>query len=165
MFLLFRLSSVLSLFLKNVFLFISRFHFNPHMQKMGPRRPKHYIFGDHFYSKKLESSSSMYSSILMLESIWHHFTWSGSNSQDILNGSPETQALYFWRPFFLKKARKLRFHVFLHFNARKHMIFYLKGIEFTRNCKWDPGYPSTIFLPTIFTQKSQKAQVPCIPPF
>ena len=46
------------------------------MHKMGPRGPKHYIFGDHFYSKN---------------------------------------------------AKKLRFHVFLHSNARKHMIlsFYL----------------------------------------
>ena len=35
--------------------------------------------------------------------------------------------------FYSKNARKLRFHVFLHFNARKYMIssFYLKWIEFT----------------------------------
>ena len=45
--------------------------FNPHMHKMGPWVPKHYIFADHFYSKN---------------------------------------------------ATKLRFHVFLHFNSRKHMI-------------------------------------------
>ena len=32
-----------------------------------------------------ESSGSMYSSILMLENIYHHFTWSGSNSQEIVN--------------------------------------------------------------------------------
>ena len=44
---------------------------NPHMHKMGPRGPKHYIFGDQFYSKN---------------------------------------------------ARMLRFHEFLHFYARKHMI-------------------------------------------
>ena len=41
---------------------------------------------------------------------------------------------------YLKKARKRRFHVLLHFNARKHMIppFYLKWIEFTRNCEFIP---------------------------
>ena len=57
---------------------------NPHMHKIGAQGPKHYIFGDQFYSKN---------------------------------------------------ARKLRFHVFLHFNARKHMIssFYLKWTEFARN--------------------------------
>ena len=62
---------------------------NPHMHKMGSRGPKHFIFGDHFYSKN---------------------------------------------------ARKLRFHVFLHFNARKHIIslFYLKWTEFTRNCEFVP---------------------------
>ena len=60
----------------------------PHMHKMGPRRPKRYIFGDHFYSKK---------------------------------------------------AKKVRFHVFFHFNAGKHKSsFYLKGIEFTRNCEFMP---------------------------
>ena len=33
-----------------------------------------------------KSSGSMYSSILMLENIWcHYFTWSGSNSQEIVN--------------------------------------------------------------------------------
>ena len=63
--------------------------FNPHMHKMVPQGPKHYIFGHHFCSKN---------------------------------------------------ARKLRFHVFLHFNARKHMIlsFYRKCTEFTRNCEFVP---------------------------
>ena len=51
---------------------------------LGPQRPKHYIFADHFY---------------------------------------------------LKKAKRPRFHVFLLFDARKYMIssFYLKWTEFTRN--------------------------------
>ena len=63
--------------------------FNPHMHKMGPREPKHYIFGNQFYSKN---------------------------------------------------ARKLRFHVFLYFNARKHMIspFYLKCTVFARNYEFVP---------------------------
>ena len=35
------------------------------------------------------SSDSMYSSFFILENIWHHrFTWSGLNSQDILNFVP-----------------------------------------------------------------------------
>ena len=47
------------------------------MHKMGPQGPKHYIFGDQFYSKN---------------------------------------------------AKKIIFHVFLHFNAKKQMIslFYLE---------------------------------------
>ena len=54
--------------------------------KWVPQGSKHYIFGDHFTQKMPESSGSMYSSILMLENIWyHHFTWSGSNSQEIVN--------------------------------------------------------------------------------
>ena len=62
------------------------FSVNPHIYKMGPRGPKHFIFGDHFYSKN---------------------------------------------------ARKLRFHVFLHFNARKHIsLFYLKWTESTGNCEF-----------------------------
>ena len=29
---------------------------NPHMHKMGPRGPKHCIFGDQFYSKKCQNA-------------------------------------------------------------------------------------------------------------
>ena len=29
---------------------------NPHMHKIGPRRPKHYIFGNQFYSKKCQEA-------------------------------------------------------------------------------------------------------------
>ena len=63
--------------------------FNPHVHKMGPRRSKHYIFGDHFYSKN---------------------------------------------------SRKLRLHLFLHFNAKNNTIssFYLKWIEFRRSCEFVP---------------------------
>ena len=69
------------------------FSLNPHMHKLGPRGPTHYIFGDWFYSKN---------------------------------------------------ARKLRFHVFLYFYARKHMIssFYPKWTEFTRNCAFHSKYGS-----------------------
>ena len=40
--------------------------------------------------------------------------------------------------FYLNNARKFRFYVFLLFHVRKHMIssFYLKCIEFTRNCEF-----------------------------
>ena len=49
---------------------------NPHMHNVRNIQTthKHYVFGDHFYSKKPESSGSTYSSILMLENIYHHFT-------------------------------------------------------------------------------------------
>ena len=59
---------------------------NPHMNKMGPWGPKHYIFGDHFCSKNTRKLRFMYSSILLLGNIWYyHFTWSGPNSQEIVN--------------------------------------------------------------------------------
>ena len=50
---------------------------------------------------------------------------------------PEDPSTIFLGTIFTQKnPRKLKFHVFFHFNARKHMIssFYLKWIEFTRNC-------------------------------
>ena len=56
---------------------------------------------------------------------------------------PGTQVVYiFGDHFCLKSATMLRFHVFLHFNARKHMtsLFFLKWTEFTRNCEFVPIY-------------------------
>ena len=46
--------------------------------------------------------------------------------------------------FYSKNARKLRFHVFLLFDARNYMIssFYLKWTEFTRNCEFFSNYGS-----------------------
>ena len=46
--------------------------------------------------------------------------------------------------FYSKNARKLRFHVLLHFYARKHMIwsFYTKWTKFTRNCEFHSKYES-----------------------
>ena len=40
--------------------------------------------------------------------------------------------------FYLKNSRKLRFHVFFRFHARKHVIssFYWKWTEFTRHCEF-----------------------------
>ena len=63
---------------------------------LHPQVPKHYIFGDHFYSKN---------------------------------------------------SIKLKFHAFLLFHAKKHMIssFYLKWTKFTRNCEFSfiCGSPGT----------------------
>ena len=60
-----------------------------HCQKslvLGPQGSKHYIFGNHFYSKMPKSSNPIYSSFFMLENIWyHHFTRSGPNSQEIVS--------------------------------------------------------------------------------
>ena len=49
-------------------------------------------------------------------------------------GSPEPKHFIFGDHSLSKIARHLSFHVFLHFNARKHIIslFYLKWTEFTR---------------------------------
>ena len=58
---------------------------------MDPRGPKHYIFGDHFYSKnarmlRFHVFHKCIPYILMPENIWsHHFTWNGPNSQEIVN--------------------------------------------------------------------------------
>ena len=55
---------------------------------------RHWVHGDpstiflatSFTWKMLESSDSMYSSIFMLENTWYYnFTWSGPNSQEIVN--------------------------------------------------------------------------------
>ena len=54
---------------------------------LGPQKPKQYIFGDQFYLPK--SSDSMYSSYFKLENMWNHlYTWSGLNSQEIINFVP-----------------------------------------------------------------------------
>ena len=53
---------------------------------MGHQDPTAIFLATNFTQKMPESSGSMYSSILMLENIWyHHFTWSGPNSQEIVN--------------------------------------------------------------------------------
>ena len=60
--------------------------FNPHTPKMDPWGPKHYIFGNHFSSKNARKLRFLYSSILLLRTIWYfHFTWSGPNSQETVN--------------------------------------------------------------------------------
>ena len=69
-----------------------------------------------------------------------------SNPEDIFNphmhkiGLRGPKHYIFGKHFCLKSARKLRFYVFLHFNARKHMIlsFYLLWTKFTRNCEFTP---------------------------
>ena len=53
-------------------------------------------------------------------------------------GPPESKHYIFGDHFYSKNARKLKFHVFFLFYARKHMIslFYLKWTKFTRNCEF-----------------------------
>ena len=54
--------------------------------KWFPRDPSTIFLVTTFTQKMSESSDSMYSSILILENIWyHHFTYSGPNSQEIVN--------------------------------------------------------------------------------
>ena len=54
-----------------------------------PGDPRTIFLVTSFTRKMPESSDSMYSSIFMLENIWyHHFTWSGPNSQEIVNFIP-----------------------------------------------------------------------------
>ena len=61
--------------------------FNPHMHKLGPGVPRTIFLVTSFTGKMPESSYSMYSSIFMLENIYH-FTRSGPNSQEIVNFIP-----------------------------------------------------------------------------
>ena len=54
--------------------------------KWVPGDPSTIFLAIIFIQQMPESSGSMYSSILMLENmLYHHFTWSGSNSQEIVN--------------------------------------------------------------------------------
>ena len=84
-----------------------------------------------------ESSGSMYSSILMLENIWYyHFTWSGSNSQEIVNLFPFDSGpwgptigtkfiiSYEFSPFQVKWWR----HLFCKMTYEEYMAFELLGI-------------------------------------
>ena len=53
---------------------------------LGSRGPKQYIFGDHFYLKNAKNLRFPDYFYFMLENIWHHhFTWSVTNSQEIVN--------------------------------------------------------------------------------
>ena len=64
-----------------------------------------------------------------------------SHCRNSLASGPQRPKQYLFGDYFYSKnARKLRFHVFLLFEARKNMMpsFYLKWTEFTRN-----GSPGT----------------------
>ena len=65
---------------------------NSHCQSslvLGPQGPKHYIFGDHFYSKKARKLKFHVLLLFYARNVWyHHFTWSGPNSQDIASFFP-----------------------------------------------------------------------------
>ena len=72
------------------------------------------------------------------------------------------QHYIFGNHFYSKNARKLRFHVFLHFNARKHMtlLFYLKWTKLTRNVNlfqynsgpWGPAIETKFTISCEFCQ-------------
>ena len=120
---------------------------NPHIHKMGPRGSKHYIFGDHFcWNETAVSVARRYSVKKVLLEIPQNLKEKTCGRVSLLTlltlicikwvpADPSTHI--FGDQFYSKNARKLKFHVFLHFNAREHMIlsFYLKWIEFTRNCE------------------------------
>ena len=55
--------------IQNISLTLKTFLTNPHMHKMGPCGPKHYIFAAAFAQKMPESSGFIYSSILLLGNI------------------------------------------------------------------------------------------------
>ena len=59
-------------------------------------------------------------------------------------GLQRTKHYIFGNQSYSKNARKLRFHVFILFDARKYMIssFYLKWTKFTRNCELFSNYGS-----------------------
>ena len=60
---------------------LAKWIINPHMPKMVLRGSKHVLT-----QNMPESSGSMHFSFLMLENIWYDdFTWSESNSQEIVN--------------------------------------------------------------------------------
>ena len=62
-------------------------------------------------------------------------------------GPQKPKQYIFGDQFYLKNAKKLRFHVFLLFHVRKHVTssLYLKWTKFTRNCQFcsNCGSPGT----------------------
>ena len=56
---------------------------------LGLRDPSSIFLATTFTRKMSRSSDFMYFPYIILENIWyHHFTWSGSNSQEIVNFVP-----------------------------------------------------------------------------
>ena len=102
-----------------------------------------------------ECSDSMNSSILMPENIWYHyFTWSGLNSQEILNFVLiyfESLSTNYWNKihnFFLlwsKSGKIMIKYIFYHENRGKHGIWaFLHFLSKTGRQKysaWVPGVP------------------------
>ena len=56
---------------------------------LDPQGPKHYVFGDPFYSKNARKLKFHVFLLFVLENIcYHHFTWSGPISQEIVSFFP-----------------------------------------------------------------------------
>ena len=122
---------------------------------MGPRGSKHYIFGDQFYSENAKLLDSMNSSVFMPKNLWYHqFTWSGLNSQEVLNvdliyfGSSKTNnwskihnSLGIWS----NSGNIMITYVFYHENRETHGIWALLHFLSKTGCQiysaWVPGDP------------------------
>ena len=111
-----------------------------HCQKglvLCPQGPKHYIFGNHFYSKNARKLKSHIFLFFYARKLWyHHFTRSGPNSQEIVSffsfvgvQGPELN----WNKFtisceFGTLQVKWWYHMFSSIEMEKYMESELSGI-------------------------------------
>ena len=86
---LFNRDSTYSLVRKCICFFKKRHHTAKAVLHWVPRDPNTIFLVSTFTLKVPESSDSTYFSFFLLENIWyHHFTWSGLNSKDIVSFVP-----------------------------------------------------------------------------
>ena len=111
---------------------------------MGPQRPTK---GNAQLTRQNDISSTLFKLVYplareslkcnsLVEKMCNFLQKETSHYQSSLALVPQGPRHYiFGDHFYLKNVRKLKFHVFLLFYVRKHMIslFYLKWIRFTRN--------------------------------
>ena len=126
-----------------------------------------------FTRKMPKSSDSMHSSYFMLENIWHHhFTWSGPNSQEIVNLVPVVGSRgpqLDWNKFTISCELdplqvKWWHHILSSINREEYMETELSGIFWvemvTKNIVL--GSPGTHFIPMRVKIKMIPSLVTCI---
>ena len=104
--------------------------------KWVPVDPSTLFLATIFTQKMPESWGSMYSSILMLENIYHYFTWSGRNSQEIVNlfqfssgpSGPTSRIAFTISCEFGPLQVKWWYHMFSNVNKKEYMQSELSDI-------------------------------------
>ena len=144
-------------FRRFVFFFKKRHHIAKTAWRWVPRVRSSIFLATTFTRKMLESSDSMYSSFFMLENIWrHHFTWSGPNSQEIVNFVPIVglrRPKLKWNKFtisceFDPLQAKWWYHMFSSIKMKEYMKLELSGIFWVKMIAINVvlGTPGTHFM-------------------